>query len=274
MDIKNKKIEELISNVKYIKIISENQISIAIADREKFVYIDYCDELQLPTSIGDLVPNGGAIKEALDNNKTTIKVVPKEVYGKSFKSYAIPIEDNGEVIGVFTAGKSLTKKLRVSNIATDLSASIGEISSAINNISCGVQELATMNEVLLKQSKRSNEVAENTKSIVEFIQGIAKQTNLLGLNAAIEAARAGDQGRGFGIVAQEIRKLSNSSNESINEIDKVIQEISSCIKDIDDKITKSNDISQNQSAAIEEITASISELDKTSDFLVEISKQL
>lgn len=274
MDIKNKKIEELISNVKYIKIISENQISIAIADREKFVYIDYCDELQLPTSIGDLVPNGGAIKEALDNNKTTIKVVPKEVYGKSFKSYAIPIEDNGEVIGVFTAGKSLTKKLRVSNIATDLSASIGEISSAINNISCGVQELATMNEVLLKQSKRSNEVAENTKSIVEFIQGIAKQTNLLGLNAAIEAARAGDQGRGFGIVAQEIRKLSNSSNESINEIDKVIQEISSCIKDIDDKITKSNDISQNQSAAIEEITASISELDKTSDFLVELSKQL
>ena len=274
MDIKNKKIEELISNVKYIKIISENQISIAIADREKFVYIDYCDELQLPTSIGDLVPNGGAIKEALDNNKTTIKVVPKEVYGKSFKSYAIPIEDNGEVIGVFTAGKSLTKKLRVSNIATDLSASIGEISSAINNISCGVQELATMNEVLLKQSKRSNEVAENTKSIVEFIQGIAKQTNLLGLNAAIEAARAGDQGRGFGIVAQEIRKLSNSSNESINEIDKVIQEISRCIKDIDDKITKSNDISQNQSAAIEEITASISELDKTSDFLVELSKQL
>lgn len=258
----------------YLNIIFDNEISMAITDREKYLYADYCDELRLGAKEGDMIPKEGAISDALISGKTIIKIVPEHVYGVPFKSYAIPIKEGNDIVGVFVVGKSLSKKNSVSNIASNLSDSLSQISAGINEIALGVQELATMNESILGESKEANERAKDTDQVVRFIQGISSQTNLLGLNASIEAARAGEQGRGFNIVAQEIRKLSNSSNESIKKIDSVIKNISKSTKNITDKLVSSNEISQTQSAALEEITASIAELTSTSKLLEELAEKL
>lgn len=96
----------------------------------------------------------------------------------------------------------------------------------------------------------------------------------MGLNASIEAARAGENGRGFSIVAQEIRNLSNSSSESMKKIRAVIQSITSSTQIINDRITEFNDVSQNQSASLEEITASLEEISNTSKILDDLSNKL
>ncbi len=257
-----------------LEVLFDEDVSMALTDTKQYLYTKYSPKLELNTNKGDIIPEGGAIIEVLRTGNNMIKVVPEHVYGTAFKSFAIPIKEEGKVIGVFVVGKSLERKNAVMSITKNLTETLSQISITINEVAKDVQELATMNEELLLETKETNEKTKDTDNIVTFIQGISSQTNLLGLNAAIEAARAGDAGRGFNVVAQEIRKLSNSSNESIKQIDSVIKHISTSINSINDGLIKSNDVSQGQSAALEEIAASIAELNSTAKKLGELAENL
>lgn len=257
-----------------LEVLFDEDVSMALTDTKQYLYTKYSHKLELNTNKGDIIPEGGAIIEVLRTGNTMIKVVPEHVYGTAFKSFAIPIKEEGKVVGVFVVGKSLERKNAVMSITKNLTETLSQISITINEVAKDVQELATMNEELLLETKETNEKTKDTDNIVTFIQGISSQTNLLGLNAAIEAARAGDAGRGFNVVAQEIRKLSNSSNESIKQIDSVIKHISTSINSINDGLIKSNDVSQGQSAALEEIAASIAELNSTAKKLGELAENL
>ena len=159
-------------------------------------------------------------------------------------------------------------KDEVKNITKNLVESLSQISAGINEVAVGVQQLAEMNTQLLRETNEANKKAKNSDEIVGIIQDISKQTTLLGLNASIEAARAGDSGKGFAVVAQEIRKLSNTSKESINKY------ISNSISSIDDSLNSTNEISQNQSAALQQITASVEELNSTAHLLGTIADKL
>lgn len=89
-------------------------------------------------------------------------------------------------------------------------------------------EISDTKEAINHTSHKIYQFKQNLKQIVaitDFIQGIAKQTNLLSLNASIEAARAGEAGRGFSIVADEIRELSEQSNQSVSKINNIIKSL-------------------------------------------------
>lgn len=123
----------------------------------------------------------------------------------------------------------------VQNIAQNASSAASAAREADNEAKSGrsvvTQSVESIND-LANEVERAAEVirklesdAENVGTILDVIKGIAEQTNLLALNAAIEAARAGEQGRGFAVVADEVRTLASRTQDSTQEIQKVIEEL-------------------------------------------------
>jgi uncharacterized protein YoxC len=272
----NTTILESFSDVlEYLPIFFDDDVAFAITDREKCLKMKSNDKLPIKFKAGDPIPESGAVADALKTGKAVVKEVPKELYGVRFKSYAVPLfDENKNVVGTAVVGKSLERKGEISNLSKDLSSSLQQMSGAIEHISNEVQNIVHSNENILKEVNLASESTKGTDNIISFIQNISKQTNLLGMNAAIEAAKAGEHGRGFSVVAQEIRKLSGSSSESIQKVNEVLKQIGESVASISQKVTETNSAVETQAASFEELTASMQKLSSIAKVLEELSKKL
>ncbi|GLB27136.1 chemotaxis protein [Lacrimispora xylanolytica] len=250
--------------IPYLSSLFDDDVAFALTDTEKFILVENGNQLRFHITPGDLIPAGGAIRETLNSGRVTVMDVPATVYGIPFKSYAVPIFDKGrKVIGVLTLGKSLEKRNNLVSIVNSLSAGITQIAESTKSVSNGIEQLKNMNSEISVKVNEANESTRNTDGILDFVKDISTQTNLLGLNAAIEAARAGEAGRGFTVVAGEIRKMSASTNDSIGQIDTVLKSINASITVINSRITESNTIFNEETQEFKNIVNSISELNAT-----------
>lgn len=218
------------------------------------------------------INEGTVTYKCIKTGQVQKQITPKNIMGTGMKTIAIPVKDEkGKTIGCLSIGRSLYKQEKIQELSENLFDALQKISSVIEDISSSLQEMVSSNLDLLKDVESTSKKTENTDEVIGFIKKISSQTNMLGLNASIEASRAGEAGRGFNVVASEIRKLSSLSNDSANTISKVLEDIKKSTLNINQKIDNSISSFQNQASAIKEITASMQQLNATAEILKELS---
>jgi methyl-accepting chemotaxis protein len=144
------------------------------------------------------------------------------------------------------------------------------ISHTINQMQSLSTNIDSVSQVIASLAAES----DNIGSVLDVIRGIAEQTNLLALNAAIEAARAGEQGRGFAVVADEVRTLASRTAQSTNEIQQMIQKLQSGAQEAVVAVKVSQDISNQTVEQTSKADESLSEIDKLMALISDMNTQI
>ncbi len=191
------------------------------------------------------------------------------------KDKRTPLMAAGTIIDITNEKKNSVKfKQEMAPSIEALRNGVSGISKTVEKAVNQMQEIASRQTEVSEAAKTIENAVDSSMAIISSIQTIANQTNLLSLNASIEAARAGDAGKGFAVVATEVSNLSNSTKETTQNIAEILNNMNESVKDI---LVKIDQISESVSVENEEmsnIDATVEKLQDAADEIFEMASGL
>ncbi|NGZ77222.1 methyl-accepting chemotaxis protein [Saccharibacillus alkalitolerans] len=266
-------LDSLAAAIPLLKAALPVEASIALCDMRQFTAYWPGERINLNIKPGQLLQEGEPLLLALRSGRALRAEVPAEYYGFAFTGTATPVKDgNGRIIGGIAV--QVRRHSELIEIADRIAESLTQAGEQVASIAAGSGGLSDASNDLLGLSRQAEENAYGADGVVRMIKEVADQTHLLGINAAIEAAHAGEAGAGFGIVASEIRKLSGQTVSSTNSIRGTLDAFKKLTAQMSGSIERIAETGQSQAASTEELSAMIREIREMSAKLNEFAKQL
>lgn len=216
-------------------------------------------------------------------------------------SMSLTSEEIGHAVNQVAEG-AVSQAYETDEVASQLNSSITSLNDVVDKENQGKVELETSVEIInksyedLKSTSNSLDTvleefsqvksrgqdlqnrANEVRDIVETVEKIAEQTNLLALNASIEAARAGEYGKGFSVVAEEIRKLAESSKGAVQTINSNLESFIDNIDDFVSDIYNQHNVLENENSKLHDVTesnlVSINSIEQVSKLIIELTNEL
>ncbi|MEC0201352.1 methyl-accepting chemotaxis protein [Paenibacillus lautus] len=257
-----------------LKSLTNDDITIGIYDTEKLIINIPGRTFSLNVKPGDPLVEGDIVTDAIRNNKALSAVVPKELFGFPLAARAIPLHDEqGRVIGGVGMGTSLEKANALFEMAESFSAIVEQTTASIEDISQSIAHLTERVTDVTNQMTDVSSSAQQIGKISSVVKEISDQSSMLGLNASIEAARAGEVGRGFSVVADEIRKLATSSKENVDQINGITKNIQEFLQRLNHAFSDIHTLTDTQSRTIQEFSATIHEISIKAEELAQVAEE-
>lgn len=249
--------------------------SIAVSDTEQYIFYQPSSNLDLRITPGTPIKPNTAIKVTLTHGTVESLHGDPSTFGVPYVTKTFPLRDEiHRIIGACAVLENTQNETVLKDTSAYFIEAMDGLSKTSSLLFSNSSQMDVTSQEIIRQMEASSKTIQRSGSILNMIRQISQQTNLLALNAAVEAARAGQHGRGFGVIASEIRKLAqdtdnfvtqiadileiirddnNRNQKKINEFHGMVAEITNSVKDISSTIDGVAENATNLGALTEEL---------------------
>lgn len=274
--MKKEQINSLIELMPYFNDLFNMNTNIAVTDLNQFIYIQQGDgAMNVTSKAGDPFNTNNPFFESIAKGKKTFTAFrgPDETFTVPTCSTITPYYNNdNSIAGFILVVRDLEQQTNVQNLSLNISQTFSEFNKGFENIIKDISKLSEEAHSNVQDADMLMQRINGIDIIIASIQNIANQSSLLALNAKIEAARAGDVGKGFGVVAAEIGKLSSSSKNSAEEAKKSLSAMKQSIEEINIRINSIESSTNNQVASLTDISKNVIDVHNELSNLARIAK--
>ncbi len=257
----NDKLKNIADNVDTIRLLGDKDSMISVMDRDGVVVAASMPESIPPQmEVGERFDDPtGAFDEVMRTGRPKHNVLPKDALGIAMEGNLVPIKDGTEVVGCVISTYSVEDKEQVKEVTKQFKHSVKEVGDSLQNIIGGIEKLFNMLTDMNEMTTDIEKDVNGATAVVNKVSGNASRSNILALNASIEAARSGEAGRGFAVVATEMGKLANESGSSAAEIKQTLNVIGEHLQSIVNSIKEANEVASEHMDSLHLIKGTLDE---------------